>query len=74
MRGRRTSGRALQIVTPPQVRVSAPARATLLQPPNRWVVQDPAQGYYDGLSGAVLRWQDGTVRARVRLPGTEPGA
>ncbi|MFJ9715084.1 DUF6177 family protein [Streptomyces sp. NPDC101213] len=62
------SGRALQIVTPPHVRLSAPARATLLQVPNRWVVQDPAQGYYDGLSGAVLRWRDGTF---APVPGPD---
>ncbi|WP_028800830.1 DUF6177 family protein [Streptomyces sp. 142MFCol3.1] len=54
------AGRALQIVTPPHVRLSCPARTTLAQVPNRWVVQDPACGYYDGLSGAALRWQDGT--------------
>ncbi|MFG2571232.1 DUF6177 family protein [Streptomyces sp. NPDC048481] len=64
------SGRALHIVTPPHVRLSAPARATLVQPPNRWVVQDPAQGYYDGLSGAVLRWQDGTFAPAVGADGT----
>ncbi|MCQ9183182.1 hypothetical protein KMT30_29885 [Streptomyces sp. IBSBF 2953] len=64
------SGRALQIVTPPHVRLSAPARATLLQPPNRWVVQDPSQGYYDGLSGAVLRWQDGTFAPALGADGT----
>jgi hypothetical protein len=64
------SGRALQIVTPPHVRLSAPARATLLQVPNRWVVQDPAQGYYDGLSGAVLRWRDGTFAPALAADGT----
>ena len=64
------SGRALQIVTPPHVRLSAPARATLLQPPNRWVVQDPDQGYYDGLSGAVLRWQGGTFAPALGADGT----
>ncbi|MEU7584304.1 DUF6177 family protein [Streptomyces sp. NPDC041068] len=54
------SGLSLQIVTPPHVRLSAPARATLARIPNRWVVQDPDHGYYDGLSGAVLSWQNGT--------------
>ncbi|MFI1563048.1 DUF6177 family protein [Streptomyces sp. NPDC020490] len=63
------SGRALQIVTPPHVRLTAAARATLLQVPNRWVVQDPAQGYYDGLSGAVLRWRDGTFAPVVTADG-----
>lgn len=70
LRGTSESGRALQIVTPPHVRLSAPARATLLQVPNRWVVQDPAQGYYDGLSGAVLRWQDGTFAPALGADGT----
>lgn len=54
------SGRALQIVTPPGVRLSGPARTTLARTPNRWVVRDEECGYYDGLSGAVLRWQGGT--------------
>ncbi|MFJ3552154.1 MULTISPECIES: DUF6177 family protein [Streptomyces] len=70
LRGTSESGRALQIVTPPHVRLSAPARATLLQVPNRWVVQDPAQGYYDGLSGAVLRWQGGTFTPALGEDGT----
>ncbi|WGD42855.1 DUF6177 family protein [Streptomyces cathayae] len=70
LRGTSESGRALQIVTPPHVRLSAPARATLLQVPGRWVVQDPAQGYYDGLSGAVLRWRDGTFAPALGADGT----
>ncbi|MEV0303250.1 DUF6177 family protein [Streptomyces prasinus] len=70
LRGTAESGRALQIVTPPHVRLSAPARATLLQVPHRWVVQDPAQGYYDGLSGAVLRWRDGTFAPAPGADGT----
>ncbi|MEU0671804.1 DUF6177 family protein [Streptomyces sp. NPDC006172] len=70
LRGTAESGRALQIVTPPHVRLSAPARATLLQVPNRWVVQDPDQGYYDGLTGAVLRWRDGTFAPALAPDGT----
>src|SRR5690606_29244416 len=70
LRGTAESGRALQIVTPPHVRVSAPARATLLQVPNRWVVQEPEQGYYDGLSGAVLRWRDGAFTPALGADGT----
>ncbi|WP_190113313.1 DUF6177 family protein [Streptomyces cinnamoneus] len=54
------AGLALQIVTPPHVRLSLPLRTALTGAPNRWVVQDPDCGYYDGLSGAVLHWQDGT--------------
>ncbi|KAB1140604.1 hypothetical protein F7R91_35590 [Streptomyces luteolifulvus] len=52
--------RALQIVTPPTARLTLPTRTALHGLPNRWVVQDPRQGYYDGLSGAVLHWKNGT--------------
>ncbi|MFF5572568.1 DUF6177 family protein [Streptomyces luteogriseus] len=52
--------RALQIVTPPTARLSLPTRTALRGLPNRWVVQDPEHGYYDGLSGAVLHWKNGT--------------
>ncbi|MFE9573990.1 DUF6177 family protein [Streptomyces sp. NPDC006692] len=60
LRATTESRRALQIVTPPGVRLSLPLRTALTGVPNRWVVKDPDCGYYDGLSGAVLRWQDGT--------------
>ncbi|MFE3497488.1 DUF6177 family protein [Streptomyces sp. NPDC059175] len=53
-------GAALHIVTPGNCRLSLPLRTALAGAPNRWVVQDPECGYYDGLSGAVLSWQDGT--------------
>lgn len=53
-------GAALHIVTPAHCRLSLPLRTALTGVPNRWVVQDPDCGYYDGLSGAVLSWQDGT--------------
>lgn len=52
--------RALQIVTPPTTRLTLPTRTALHGHPNRWVIQDPDCGYYDGLSGAVLHWHDGT--------------
>ncbi|WDV51310.1 DUF6177 family protein [Streptomyces coeruleorubidus] len=55
-----TADRALQIVTPPTARLTLPTRAALRGLPNRWVVQDPEHGYYDGLSGAVLHWKNGT--------------
>ncbi|MEV0225231.1 DUF6177 family protein [Streptomyces sp. NPDC050704] len=55
-----TSDRALQIVTPPTTRLTLPTRTALHGHPNRWVVQDPDHGYYDGLSGARLHWQGGT--------------
>lgn len=53
------SDRALQIVTPPGTGLTLPTRGVLRGHPNRWVVQDPDCGYYDGLSGAQLHWQDG---------------
>ncbi|MFF9330340.1 DUF6177 family protein [Streptomyces sp. NPDC014776] len=54
------SGRALHLVTPPDVRLTLPLRTALAGAPNRWVVANPQGGYYDGLSGAELSWQDGT--------------
>lgn len=54
------AGLALQVVTPPHVRLTLPLRTALAGAPNRWVVQDSGNLYYDGLSGAELRWQDGT--------------
>ncbi|MFF4324803.1 DUF6177 family protein [Streptomyces sp. NPDC001568] len=75
-------GAALHIVTPDHCRLSLPLRAALTGAPNRWVVQDPGGGYYDGLSGAVLGWQDGTFapvrdgagRARPAEAFTRPDA
>ncbi|MFF2652568.1 DUF6177 family protein [Streptomyces sp. NPDC058045] len=52
--------RALHLVTPPDTRLTLPTRTALHGLPNRWVVQDPRLGYYDGLSGAVLHWKNGT--------------
>ncbi|MFE7276730.1 DUF6177 family protein [Streptomyces sp. NPDC057623] len=52
--------RALQIVTPPTARLTLATRTALRGLPNRWVVQDPEHGYFDGLSGAVLHWKNGT--------------
>ncbi|MER5546432.1 DUF6177 family protein [Streptomyces sp. NPDC001233] len=53
------SGRELQIVTPPGARLTLPARTLLTNVPARWVVRDPACGYYDGITGAVLHWHAG---------------
>ncbi|MET9362864.1 DUF6177 family protein [Streptomyces sp. NPDC006632] len=50
-------GRALQLVTPPTCRLTQPARTALGTHPNRWVVQHPEHGYYDGISGVQLRWR-----------------
>ncbi|MFD1662934.1 DUF6177 family protein [Streptomyces caeni] len=52
--------RALHIVTPPTARLTLPTRTALRALPNRWVVQHPEHGYYDGLSGAQLHWKNGT--------------
>ncbi|TQE29122.1 hypothetical protein Sipo8835_25230 [Streptomyces ipomoeae] len=54
------TNRALHLVTPPQTRLTLPLRTALRGAPNRWVIQDPADGYYDGLSGVPLAWQQGT--------------
>ncbi|MFE2929262.1 DUF6177 family protein [Streptomyces sp. NPDC059278] len=53
------TGRELQLVTPPDTRLTFPARTLLDGLPSRWVVSDPECGYYDGLSGAVLHWHEG---------------
>ncbi|MGQ4490450.1 DUF6177 family protein [Streptomyces sp. SAS_281] len=53
------TGRELQLVTPPGTRLTFPLHTLLDGLPSRWVVRDPACGYYDGLSGAVLDWHDG---------------
>ncbi|WP_411129741.1 DUF6177 family protein [Streptomyces sp. x-19] len=49
----------LQVVTPPGTTLSPAARDSLSNWPSRWVVRDERDDYYDGLTGAVLRWQDG---------------
>jgi hypothetical protein len=53
------AGLGLQIVSPAGSRLSPAVRNSLGGWPSRWVVQDERDGYYDGLSGAVLRWQEG---------------
>ncbi|MFF9406292.1 DUF6177 family protein [Streptomyces anandii] len=68
------SGRALHIVTPPGARLSLPARVALRGLPNRWVIQHPVHGYYDGLSGAVLHWRNGGFTPVRDDNGTAPVA
>ncbi|MFF5277559.1 DUF6177 family protein [Streptomyces sp. NPDC000133] len=61
----------LQIVTSAGTTLSPAVRNSLTGWPSRWVVQDERDGYYDGLSGAVLRWQNGmfaTVEAADATP------
>lgn len=61
----------LQIVTPAGTRLSPAVRANLPGWPSRWVVQDERDGYYDGLSGAVLQWRDGFFATVVPPDATE---
>ncbi|WP_370419283.1 DUF6177 family protein [Streptomyces sp. QH1-20] len=68
------SDRSLQIVTPPHCRLSLPTRVLLQSTPSRWVVQDERCGYYDGLTGAVLRWQDGAFSPDRDENGESPVA
>ncbi|WP_234365285.1 DUF6177 family protein [Streptomyces sp. RTd22] len=49
--------RHVQIVTPPHTLLTLPARLALAEVEGRWVVREESGGYYDGLTGAVLRWQ-----------------
>lgn len=77
------AGLGLQIVTPAGTRLSPAVRGSLPGWPSRWVVQDERDGYYDGLTGAVLRWSNGlfvtadspeaTPRIRVR-PSPRPSS
>ncbi|MEW2580392.1 DUF6177 family protein [Streptomyces syringium] len=68
------SDRSLQIVTPPHCRLSLPTRMLVQSTPSRWVVQDERCGYYDGLTGAVLRWQDGAFSPDRDESGESPVA
>ncbi|MGW0392941.1 DUF6177 family protein [Streptomyces sp. NPDC003042] len=63
--------RGLQIVTPPGTTLSPAVLANMPGWPSRWVVQDERDGYYDGLSGAVLRWQEGMFATVVPADATE---
>ncbi|MBX9395114.1 hypothetical protein K4749_16285 [Streptomyces sp. TRM72054] len=65
------AGRGLQIVTPAGTRMSPAVRNALPGWPSRWVVQDERDGYYDGLSGAVLRWDNGLF-VTVESPEATP--
>lgn len=62
-------GLGLQIVSPAGTTLSPAVRGSLPGWPSRWVVQDERDGYYDGLSGAVLAWRDGMF-APVPAPGS----
>ncbi|MEU3374274.1 DUF6177 family protein [Streptomyces sp. NPDC006660] len=63
-------GRALQLVTPPTSCLTLPTRAALAIGPHRWVVQHPQAGYYDGLRGTRLHWNDGAFTEERGPDGT----
>jgi hypothetical protein len=49
------TGRGLQVVTPPESRITMPLRLVLTGPNSRWVVRADG-GHYDGLTGVPLLW------------------
>ncbi|MDH6109230.1 hypothetical protein P3T36_000002 [Kitasatospora sp. MAP12-15] len=64
------SNRGLQIVSPAATTLSPAVRAHLPGWPSRWVVQDERDGYFDGISGAVLRWQEGMFATVIPADAT----
>ncbi|GGV26615.1 hypothetical protein GCM10010182_56700 [Actinomadura cremea] len=54
------TGRTLQLVTPPDARITIPLRTSRAQ----WIVHD--DGYYEGLTGRPMRWDRDMF---VPLPG-----
>lgn len=68
------AGLGLQIVTPAGTTLSPAVRDALGGWPSRWIVQDERDGYYDGLTGAVLRWQDGAFDPVLSPDATEDDA
>lgn len=65
------AGIGLQIVSPAGTTLSPAVRDSLGAWPSRWIVQDERDGYYDGLTGAVLRWQDGMFAPLASPDATE---
>lgn len=68
------AGLGLQIVSPAGTALSPAVRDALGGWPSRWIVQDERDGYYDGLTGAVLRWQDGAFDPVLSPDATEDDA
>lgn len=68
------AGLGLQIVSPAGTTLSPAVRDALGGWPSRWIVQDERDGYYDGLTGAVLRWQDGAFDPVLSPDATEDDA
>ncbi len=65
------AGLGLQIVSPAGTMLSPAVRDALGGWPSRWIVQDERDGYYDGLTGAVLRWQEGAFDPVLSPDATE---
>jgi Family of unknown function (DUF6177) len=73
------TGRGLQVVTPPESRITMPLRLVLTGPNSRWVVRADG-GHYDGLTGVPLLWDgeafvvDPQARAYAPTYTTPPAA
>ncbi|MFC5184013.1 DUF6177 family protein [Actinomadura harenae] len=66
------SGRAVQLVTPPESRITLPLRLGAAASGPHWVVRD-GDAYYEGLSGRPMRWNGAAFEpvpdARDYAPG-----
>ncbi|WP_051061585.1 DUF6177 family protein [Nocardiopsis chromatogenes] len=51
-------GMAVQVMTPPTSRLTHPLWALLSGPGARWVVEDEERGYFDGVNGLPLEWDE----------------
>ncbi|MDA2808644.1 DUF6177 family protein [Nocardiopsis suaedae] len=50
--------RMLQVLTPPTARLTYAMRTFVAGPLGRWVVQGPDGGYFDGITGLPVYWDD----------------
>ncbi|MDA2809703.1 DUF6177 family protein [Nocardiopsis sp. RSe5-2] len=50
--------KAIQVMTPPTSRLTHPLWALLSGPGARWVVEDAERGYFDGVNGLPLEWDE----------------
>lgn len=70
----KSSGRMLQLVTPPESRISLPVR--LAGGSFQWVARDTPDGYYEALTGRPLKWNGTSFapipEARDYAPGFRP--
>jgi hypothetical protein len=65
------AGRAFQLVTPSDSRLTHAMRFVLGNPMARWVVQAPDNRYYDGFSGIPLTWHDSAGFVRDTTAASE---